>query len=300
MSLLRQRMLEDLRIRNYSPRTIEVYVERVAKFAHYFGQSPEELGPEHIREFQLFLVQTKKCSFTELNQTVCALRFLYRICLGREWMIEHIPHPRKPKKLPVVLSRDEVIAVFDAVANLKHRTILMTLYATGTRVSEALAIKLPDVDSARMVVHIRHGKGAKDRYVPLSETLLERLRIYWKQYRPYTWLFPGQDLHAPLNTGAVQKVCIKARSKARVRKPFSPHTFRHSFATHHLEAGTDLRTLQVWMGHTSLSTTAKYLHVATQSPEHGKRAHDLLTPVHSPGGVQAGAQTGRRRSKVAS
>ena len=279
MSILRQRMIEDLTIRNYSPRTVEVYVDRVAKFAQHFGQSPDKLGLDEIHAFQVFLVLKKKCSWAVLNQTVCALRFFYRVCLDKPWMIDHIPYAKLPKKLPVVLSRDEVSSVLSAVSNLKHRIILMTLYATGARISEALALQTRDVDSRRMVVHIRHGKGAKDRYVPLSSALLEHLRIYWREYRPPTWLFPGRDSDRHLTNSAIEKVCTDAAREAGLAKNLSPHTFRHTFATHHLEAGTDLRTLQVWMGHTSLSTTAIYLHVAVQASTNGRGKLDLLAPV---------------------
>jgi integrase/recombinase XerD len=299
MSLLRQRMIEDLRIRNYSPRTIEVYVERVAKFAQYFGRSPQDLGPDEIRKFLLFLVQTKKCSWTLHNQTVCALRFLCTTCLGKTWMIDHIPHPKQPRKLPVVLSREEITSVFNAVENLKHRTILMALYATGMRISEALALQIGDVDSRRWVIHVRQGKGRKDRYVPLSETLLEQLRRYWKAYRPPMWLFPGKDPERPLTIGALQKVCKKARQSAGIHKNLSPHTFRHSFATHHLEAGTDLRTLQIWMGHRTLSTTALYLHVAAHTPERNRQVRDLLKPAVRSSAAIAPGRGSARRSTVA-
>ena len=279
MTPLRQRMIEDLTIRNYSPRTIEVYVDRVAKFAQYFGQSPDQLGPAHIREFQVFLVQTKKASWTKFNQSVCALRFFYRVCLGKTWMIEHIPFPKQPKRLPVVLSRQEVTRLFGAVSNIKHRTILMTLYATGLRLSEMLALQLGDLDSQRMLLRVRQGKGGKDRYVPLPETLLEHLRRYWKQYRPFTWLFPGADLHAPLTASTVQRVCTKAARKAGLSKKVTPHTLRHSFATHHLEAGTNLKTIQVLLGHRNLNTTSIYLHVAAQAPGQSRDALDLLAPA---------------------
>lgn len=298
MTILRQRMIEDLKIRNYSPRTIDVYVDRVAKFAQHFGRSPDQLGPEEIREFQLYLVETKKCSWAQHNQTVCALRFFYTTCLGKTWMIDHIPHPKQPRQLPVVLSRDEVASVFDAVENLKHRTILKTLYATGTRVSEALALQIVDVDSGRWVIHVRQGKGRKDRYVPLSATLLEQLRLYWKEYRPPMWLFPGNSLERALTPSSVQRVCIKARRSAGLRKNLTPHTFRHTFATHHLEAGTDLRTLQVWMGHRSLSTTAVYLHVAAQTPERNRQALDLLTPAVPAGAAKAPDRRKARQSTV--
>jgi integrase/recombinase XerD len=276
MTLLRQRMIEDLTIRNYSPRTIEVYVDRVAKFAQHFGQSPDNLGIEQVREFQLFLVRQKKCSWAVLNQTVCALRFFYRTCLGKSLIIDHIPYAKLPKKLPVVLSLDEVAEIFGAVANLKHRTLLMTLYATGARISEALALQLADVDSRRMLIHIRAGKGQKDRFVPLTDAHLERLRLYWKQYRPATWLFSGRNPNRSLSVKSVQTICSKARRKAGIKKVVSPHTFRHTFATHHLEAGTDLKTLQVWLGHNSLNTTSAYLHVAANVPNRQHRRHDLL------------------------
>ena len=279
MSLLRQRMIEDLTIRNYSPRTIKVYVDRVAQFAQYFGQSPDGLGPEHIREFQVYLVQRKKASWSQYNQSVCALRFFYRVCLGKPWMIEHIPFPKQPKRLPVVLSREEVPRLFSALSNVKHRTILMTLYATGLRVSEALALQLCDIDSERMLIRVRQGKGGKDRYVPLSETLLEHLRCYWRYYRPSYWLFPSTDPGRALTAGTVQKLCTKAARKAGLIKQVTPHTLRHSFATHHLEAGTNLKTIQVLLGHRTLNTTSIYLHVAAQAPGQSRDALDLLAPT---------------------
>jgi site-specific recombinase XerD len=279
MSLLRQRMIEDLRIRNYSPVTIKVYVDRVAKFAQHFGQSPDQLGPEEIRAFQLHLLETRKTSWAQFNQTVCALRFLYKVCLGKPWMIEQIPFPKHPKKLPIVLSREEIAMVFDAVDNVKHRTMLMTLYATGVRLRELLNLPVREIDSRRMLIGVRHGKGRKDRYVPLSERLLTELRLYWRIDRPPTLLFPGRDLQARLSPSSVQKLCGKAGREAGLAKRVSPHTFRHTFATHHLEAGTDLRTIQVLLGHSDLRTTAIYLHVAAQAPGHSRQALDLLEPV---------------------
>ncbi len=274
MSPLRQRLIEDLTIRNYSPRTIDIYVDRIARFAQYFGQSPDRLGPREIRAFQVFLVETKKSSWAEFNQTVCALRFLYRVCLGKPWMIEHIPFPKQPKRLPVVLSRQEIQRFFGVLTNLKHRTMVMTLYATGLRLAEALALQLGDIDSARMLLRVRQGKGRKDRYVPLPETLLEQLRHYGRWYRPPLWLFPSTDPRRPLTASALQRVCKRAARKAGLNKRVSPHTLRHSFATHHLEAGVDLRTIQAWLGHRSLRTTSIYLHVATEG--HKGASTDLL------------------------
>lgn len=281
MTRLRQRMIEDLTIRNYSPRTIDIYVERVAKFAQHFGQPPDRLGPDEIRAFQLFLVQTKKTSWAQLNQTVCALRFFYKVCLGQAWMIEHVPFPRQPRRLPVVLSRQEVAALFEAVTNLKHRTILMTLYASGARLSEGLALRVADVDSGRMLLRLEQGKGAKDRYVPLSRTLLGQLRRYWKHYHPLGWLFPSTEPERPLTGSAVQKVCTRAADKAHLGKRVSPHTLRHTFATHLLEAGTDLKTIQVLLGHRHLNTTSRYLHVAAASAGGRQHALDLLAPVQT-------------------
>jgi integrase/recombinase XerD len=273
MTALRQRMLEDLRIRNYSPRTIEVYLRHVQRFACHFGESPDRLGPEHVREYQKYLVETKKASWPLFNQAVCALRFLYKTTLGRHDVIEHIPYGRRESKLPVVLSPTELARLFDAVASHKHRTILRTMYGSGLRISEALALQVGDVDSERQVLHVRCGKGRKDRHAMLPDSLLEDLRAYWQAYRPKAWLFFGKDPQRPLHASAVQKAIILARAKARLDKPVSCHTLRHCFATHLLEAGIDLRTLQVLLGHQSLHTTSMYLHVTAG---HAQAHLDLL------------------------
>lgn len=276
MSILRQRMIQDLRIRNYSPRTIDIYVDRVAQFARHFGQSPDRLGPSEIREFQIFLVETRKSSWALLNQTVCALRFFYKFCLDKPWMIEHIPFAKQEKKLPVVLSRQEVARLLAVVRNLKHRTLLVTIYSTGVRLAEVLALQVADIDSSRMLLRVRQGKGRRDRYVPLPETLLEQLRTYWKQDRPSSWLFPGTDPAVALTPSSVQRLCTSAALKAGLSKRVSPHRLRHCFATHLLEAGTDLKTIQVLLGHRSLNTTSVYLHVAAQAPGGHRSARDLL------------------------
>ena len=255
MTVLRQRMIEDLRIRNYSARTVEIYVDWVAGLARHFGKSPDQLGPSEIRCYQIFLVQTKKASWPVFNQTVCALRFLYRVTLRRDWVIQHIAFPRQEKKLPIVLSCQEIVRLFGALANLKHRTLLMTIYATGLRLSETLHLRVADIDSSRMLILVRRGKGKKDRYVPLSETLLEQLRNYWKRYRPEAWLFPGENPNSPLGHSFVQRVCKQAGHRAGLSKRVTPHGLRHCFATHLLEAGTDLKTIQVLLGRGSLRTT---------------------------------------------
>jgi integrase/recombinase XerD len=262
MTGLRRRMLEELGLRNYSRHTIEVYIRCVANFAQHFRLSPDRLGPEQIREYQLFLVQEKKASWALFNQTVCALRFLYHHVLHREWMIEHIPYPRHEQKLPVVLSPAEVAAVFEATRNLKHRTILMTIYAAGLRVSEVVNLRLTDIDSQRQIISVPQGKGNKDRQVMLSLKLLEVLRVYWRSYRPRVWLFPGKPAERPIRRETVLTICQRAGETAHLSKPISPHTLRHSFATHLLEDAIDLRRIQILLGHRNLKATARYLHVS--------------------------------------
>jgi site-specific recombinase XerD len=272
-------MTEDLKLRNYSPKTITAYSHGVAAFANHFGKSPQQLGAQHIRQYQIFLVEEKKVAWGTFNQTVCALRFFYQTTLGRKDMIEQIPFPRKEKTLPVVLSTTELNAVFAAVDNLKYRTALMTMYAAGLRISEALTLRISDIDSDRMIIRVRQGKGKRDRYVLLAPTLLAQLRQYWKAYKPKSWLFPGRLPNHYLSPSSVQKACSAARVKARISKPLTTHTMRHCFATHLLEAGTDLRKIQLLLGHGSLNTTAVYLHVATRALKSTKSSMDLLSAV---------------------
>lgn len=276
MTALRQKMTEDLRLRNYSSNTIKVYLASVASFALHFGKPPDQLGPEHVREYQLFLVQQKKASWAAFNQTVCALRFLYKTTLGRNEMIEHIPYPRHQKGLPTVLSQAEVSALLAALRNLKHRTLLTTIYAAGLRVSEVVNLHLTDINSQHQLIQVRQGKGHKDRLVMLSPNLLLLLRQYWKAYRPTHWLFPGDDPQRPLTTVSVYRICRHASQLAGLSKSVSPHTLRHSFATHLLEAGTDLRTIQLLLGHRNLKTTAIYLHVSTLALRSTTSPLDLL------------------------
>ena len=262
MTELRRKMIEELQLRNYSPHTQRAYVRCVADFAKHFKAAPDRLGPEQIREYQLFLVRRKKFSWAPFNQTVCALRFFYHDVLHRKWMVEHIPYPRHVQKLPVVLSPAEVVTLFQNTPNLKHRAVLMTIYAAGLRVSELIHLRVTDIDRQRQVICVRQGKGHKDRQVMLSPKLLELLEIYWKKYRPMTWLFPGRRLERPLTQTTVWRICQQARAAAQLVKPVSPHTLRHCFATHLLEEATDLRRIQILMGHRNLKTTARYLHVS--------------------------------------
>lgn len=276
-TILRSRMIADLRIRNYSERTVDTYTRCVAAFANYFHRSPHALGVEEVREYQIYLVETKKASFSLLNQTVSALRFLYGVTLGRPETIDFIPYPRPEKRLPVILSLEEIGKFFGCVGNLKYRTVLMTMYGSGLRISEALGLRLSDIDSQRMVLRVEQGKGKKDRYADLAPTLLSKLREYWRARRPQSWLFPGSSLDHPLTATTVQKASGQARRKAGIQKPVTTQTMRHCYATHQLEAGRDLRTIQMRLGHRSLNTTAIYLHVAAagqRSPTN--KAIDLL------------------------
>ena len=264
MTSLRQRMLEDMQVRRLSPFTQRTYVETVARFARYFDRSPERLGPEQIRAYQVYLATERRLATSSLLVAVSALRFLYRVTLQKRWSFDDVlPAPKKPQSLPVVLSPQEVVQFLDAVKAPKHRAILTTCYAAGLRISEAIALTVSAIDSERMVLRIAKGKGQKDRYVMLSPKLLAVLRDWWKVERPRHWLFPGERPEAPITRRAVQLACRIARRRARLAKPVSPHSLRHAFSVHLLEAGTDLRTIQLLLGHRSLQTTVRYLRVAT-------------------------------------
>jgi site-specific recombinase XerD len=227
VSALRQKMTEDLQIRNYSAHTIEAYTRCVANFAKHFGKSPDLLTPAHVREYQLFLVQQRQVSWAVINQTVCALRFFYQQTLGRKWMIDFIPYPKRVKKLPLVLSQEEVLALLQAATNLKHHTILATIYATGLRVSEAANLLVSDINSERQLIAVRQGKGRKDRFVMLSPKLLELLRRYWRAYRPDSYLFPGDIPGRPISSDGIEYICHKAATAANLTKPVTPHSLRH-------------------------------------------------------------------------
>ncbi len=270
-SPLRRRMIDDMTIRNMSPATQRSYLHAVTKFSRYFARSPERLDLEDVRAFQVHLVATG-ISWPALNQTVCALRFFYGVTLGHAEIPERIPYAREPRKLPVVLSADEVVRFLEAVPSLKTRAALTTAYAAGLRASEAVGIKLADVDAGRMVIRVEHGKGGKDRYVMLSVQLLGILRTYWRLARPTHWLFPGRDASKPIDVQVLHTACRSACAAAGLAKRVTVHTLRHSFATHLLESGTDIRIIQVLLGHSNLSSTARYTQVSnglirrTESP----------------------------------
>ena len=262
VSPLRRRMIEDMTVRNLSPATQRSYLHAGAKFSRYFSHSPDRLDIEDVRAFQVFLV-SQKISWPALNQTVCALRFFYGVTLNRPEIPERIAYAREPRKLPVILSADEVVRFLEAVPSLKTRTALTTAYAAGLRASEAVSLKVADIDSSRMLIQVRHGKGAKDRTVMLSPQLLAILRTYWRLARPREWLFPGRDESKPIDVQVLHAACRSATKAAGLAKRVTVHTLRHSFATHLLESGVDIRIIQVLLGHNSLSTTARYTQVAT-------------------------------------
>lgn len=265
MTPLRQRMLEDLQIRNYAPGTARCYVRSVADFAKHFKRSPDQLGPEEIRSWQLYLLRDKGVKISSYIQSVCGLRFFYTNTLNRKVEIERIPLPRYEEKLPVILSKEEVKALLEAPKNLCHRAILATMYGGGLRVSEVTNLKVCDIDGARKVIWIRGGKGNKDRQVMLSAPLREVLAAYFRWKRPTDWLFPGAKPDCPMSCKNVFVTCRKAARTAGIAKPVHPHSLRHAFATHLLEDGVNLLVLRDLLGHKSLKTTERYLHVADVS-----------------------------------
>ena len=278
MTALRQRMLEDMQIRNLAPLTQNAYVRQVARYARHFGKCPSLLGPEEIRDYQIHLVKERQVSTSLLVQVVAALRFLYGTTLHQSWAVEAIPYPKKPKKLPVVLSREQVALFLAAVSNLKHRALLMTIYGCGLRGNEATQLRVEDIDSQRMLLRV-NGKGDKQRQVPLSPKLLEVLREYWSQYRPNPWLFPGKFSDRPMITASVRSACTKVCREVPTIQRITPHCLRHSYATHLLEAGTDLRTIQILLGHSSIRTTTIYTHVSETKLREAPSPLDSLPDV---------------------
>ena len=282
MTALRQRFLDDMRIRNYAARTIESYVAGVSRFAKYFGKSPEFLGAEEIRAFQIHLLH-EQVSWSQFNQVVCALRLFYGITLGRPEVVKMIPFGKRPKTLPSVLSPEEVKRLLEAAHFGFERILLSTTYACGLRISEVVSLQVTDIDAARMMVHVRQGKGAKDRLVPLSARLLTELRAWWQQHRTRPWLFPGVIAGRPVSVGGVQRLFRRVLRRSGLNKAASMHTLRHSYATHLLEAGVNVVTLQKLLGHNDLQTTVQYLHVSTRHLQQTPSLLDLLVlPKQAP------------------
>jgi len=263
---LRQRMLDELQRRNYSPNTVRSYIHAIEDFARYFRRSPEQLGPDHVREYQVHLFCDRKLSPRTIQGQAAALRFLFVKTLRRSYLPDAIPFPKCHRRLPTVLSQEEVARLIDSTGNLMYRAMVMTLYATGVRRAELCRLKVADIDSDRMILHVRQGKGGRDRDVPLSPKLLETLREYWRWMKPKTYLFPGMENNWRADVPVTDKVAwtavTEAAKHADITKRVSPHTLQHSFATHLLEAGADLRTIQLLLGHAKLADTTVYLHLS--------------------------------------
>ena len=298
MTRLRKRMLEELQRRNYSESTTRAYLQAVQQFAAHFGRSPDKLGPDDLRSYQAYLLVERKLAVASVVARVAALRFFFVRTLKRRDFREELPYPKSHRRLPTVLSLEEVGRLIDAAGNLMQRALLMTLYGTGMRRTEVSMLKVRDVDSRRMMIRVERGKGGASRDLPLSPALLETLREYWRWKKPHIYLFPsstgqpGED--RPISDKTVWYACKEAATHARIAKHVTPHTLRHSWATHLLEAGTDLRTIQVLLGHGDLETTAKYLHL---SQRHLQTVSNPLESLQLSSVSQAGRGYHRKREK---
>ena len=277
MSPLQKRMLEELQLRNLSEATIHTYLRAVWRFAKHFGKSPDQLGSEQVREYLLHLLNDKKDTWSTLQVNRGALKFLYVRVLKQRWFDEEIAVPKRRPILPTVMTPEEITRILDRTTNLKHWTMIATFYATALRCNELRHLKVSDIDSPKMVLHVREGKGSVPRDLPLSRSLLERLRIYYRSYRPTDWLFPSkQRRDQPLDDNSVRALCRDAGKRAGIKHPVHPHLFRHACATHMLDAGTDLRTIQVLLGHADIRTTAKYLRVSMKRLQTAPSPFDAL------------------------
>jgi len=276
MSPLRRRMIEDMTIRKLAPKTQHDYLQKVKNFAAYLGRSPDTASSEDVRRYQLHLTASGVGAPT-INQTISTLRFFFKVTLGRADLVERATFVREPRRLPVVLSPEEVARLLDAAPGLKHKAALSVAYGAGLRASEVVALKVSDIDSKRMIIRVEQGKGRKDRYVMLSPHLLELLRAWWRAARPQGWLFPGRDPVQPMTTRQLNRACHAAAHMAEIGKPVSMHTLRHSFATHLLEQNIDIRVIQVLLGHAKLDTTALYTRVATKTIQQVMSPLDRIT-----------------------
>lgn len=276
MSELRTRMHNDLLLRGMATRTRAAYIGAVARLARHYGRSPERISEREVQAYLLHLIQDKKLSWSTCSIAAHGLRFFYHTTLRRERTQFTIPAPKQPLRLPAILSREEVVRLFEATANQKHHTVLMTTYAAGLRVSEVVRLQLTDIDADRMSLRVEAGKGGKDRYTLLSPRLLEELRRYWRLCRPARWLFPGHGGAKPMDVTTAQKIYYAARNRARIAKPGGIHALRHAFATHLLESGTDLHTIQRLLGHNHIGSTMRYLHLAQKSLMGNHSPLDLL------------------------
>lgn len=278
---LRQHMIEDMQVRNYAAATQKEYIRQVSRFAKYFNKSPDLLGPEEVRTYQVDLVN-KMLSWNSFNVAVSALRFLYKNTLHVDWVFEQIPYAKKPRKRPLILSLDEVCSFIQGIPNLKYRMFAILVYATGLRTSEAAHLRVCDIDSKRMMIRVNQGKWRTDRDVPLSPALLAWLRAYWKIIRPADYLFPSNIPTKPLSKNSVAKAIQRARRYSGISKPVTLRMMRHSFATHLLESGTNIRVIQALLGHRSLNTTAIYTHVSRDTVCAAKSPLDSLPNLPEP------------------
>lgn len=276
MTPLRQRMSDELRRRNYSDKTVYLYINCVAAFAAHFRRCPSQLGVDEIRVWQLHMRDEMQLAWSTYNVYVCAIRFLYGIVLHRKGIIKDIPYAKRPRKLPVILAQSEVLALLAAIPKVRDRVLLTLTYSAGLRVSEVCALQVRDIDGARMLIHVRSGKGQKDRLVPLAAAVLPVLRAWWKVFRPRHWLFPGEYGEGHICQRTVQRALKLGLVAAGINKPATMHTLRHSFATHLLEAGYDIRTVQALLGHVRLDTTQLYNHVVRAHVTAMKSPLDLL------------------------
>jgi integrase/recombinase XerD len=278
MTPLRQRMTEELRLRNSSEETIRNYIGSVERFARHYDKSPERMDAEQVRSYPLYLLEERKLSWSAIHVNRSALRFLYVRVLRQRWFDEEIQRPKRHIQLPTILSAEEITRMLDGTRNLKHWTILATLYATGMRCNELRLLKVADIDSKRMVIHIRKGKGQTPRELGLSPVLLERLRVYWRWRKPKDWLFPSkQRPQHPMDSKSIRHLCANAGRRAGIKHHVHPHLFRHSFATPLLDQGADLRTIQVLLGHADIRTTARYLRVSMRRIQAVASPFDALT-----------------------
>jgi site-specific recombinase XerD len=276
MTPLRKKMIAEMQLRRFSVNTQESYLRSVTELAKHYHKSPDSINTEQLKEYVLFLTNEKNLSWSSINTITAGIRFLFEQTLQRKYISLAIPPRKTPKRLPEIFGPGELIRLFDNVKNIKHKTILITAYACGLRVSEVINLKVGDIDSSRMVVRVEHGKGDKDRYTILSPRLLKELRSYWLEYRPDYWLFYSGKNKEKLSRATPQLVFKKAKMKAGITKKVTFHSLRHSFSTNLLEAGADIRTIQILLGHSSITSTAKYLHVARKDLGSVKSPLDLL------------------------
>lgn len=278
MSEHRQHLFEvltdELRLRNYSPKTIKAYRSSIRTFVRYVApRHPRALSDADLRQYLLYLIEQRKVEAATVNQVINALRFLYEELYKRPIQVGELPRPKRERKLPVTLSAEEILLLFDRIQNLKHKTILMLIYSAGLRVGEAVRVKIADIDGHRRLIHLKGGKGKKDRYTVLGDSMLKQLRVYYQQYQPREYLFEGGNGRDHIAERSVQNVFQRAVRAAAIRKPVSVHSLRHAFATHLLEAGTDLRSIQELLGHSNIKTTEIYTHVSK------RRLEKIISPL---------------------